>query len=106
MMGMMGKPDSPENEVSAPTGALTCVFLERMTRFELATLTWLKNLPEQVHCVVPHALMWCSVHGVVHRAVSCPFGSGVVYYEAYRSPGDRCVYVISEATIAAAESHV
>ena len=39
MMGNMGKGHRPENEVSAPVGALTCVFLERMTRFELATLT-------------------------------------------------------------------
>ena len=43
MMGMMGKPGSPENEVSAPVRALTWCFLERMTRFELATLALAKG---------------------------------------------------------------
>ena len=39
MMGTMGKPESRESAASAPVGALTWCFLERMTRFELATLT-------------------------------------------------------------------
>jgi hypothetical protein len=43
----MGKPASPENEVSAPFGALTWCFLERMTRFELATLTLAKGYEDR-----------------------------------------------------------
>ncbi len=43
MMGTMGKPGSLENAVSAPAGALTWCYLERMTRFELATLTLAKK---------------------------------------------------------------
>ncbi len=58
-MGMMGKPDSPENEVSAPAGALTWCFLERMTRFELATLTlarlWSPSVQSVYCCAVPHS---------------------------------------------------
>ena len=50
-MGMMGKPESLENAVSAPVGALTCVFVERMTRFELATLTLAKEVVVTVRTV-------------------------------------------------------
>ena len=41
-----GQRTHPENAASGPDGPLTCVFLERMTRFELATLTLAKKKGE------------------------------------------------------------
>jgi hypothetical protein len=73
----------PTNDKTLVSEVLTRVFVERTTRFELATLT-LANVHGPVHCVAARVLTCCCVHESVHPVVPNPCSSRALYYETHR----------------------